>query len=225
MRPIITELARDATSINLEKRLNNLDMSLVAVDGTLLKALPKMLWALWLDNDHRAIKLHLELDILKAVPLRAQLTDANASERANLESNLTSGKLYILDAGYREYRLLEKIIQKSSSFVVRLQANTSYEIIKEHVLTESDRQAGIEFDRTVLLGSEQKRNDISKPVRIIQIHYYDERVLYGYKRKSRVSSKKTSRTRSPEHTLLIVTDRMNLPAELIALIYRYRWPR
>jgi hypothetical protein len=109
-------------------------MSLVAVDGTLLKALPKMLWALWLNNDHRAVKMHLEFDILKSVPLQAQLTDANANERTNLASNLTAGKLYVLDAGYREYKFLENIIQKSSSFVVRLQDNTSYEIIKEHVL-------------------------------------------------------------------------------------------
>src|SRR3989304_4634555 len=45
----------------------------------------------------------------------------------------------------------------------------------------------------------------------------------GNKRKSRVSSKKTFRTRSAEQTLLIATDRMDLSAELIGLIYRYRW--
>ncbi len=223
LRPIISELAQEAYPLKSKCCLNNFDMSLIAVDGTLLKALPKMLWALWINNDHRAVKMHLEFDILKSVPLQAQLTDANANERTNLASNLTSGKLYVLDAGYREYKFLEKIIQKSSSFVVRLQDNTSYKIIKEHVLTESDRKAGLKFDRTVLLGSKQKCNDISKPLRIIQIHYYDERALYGYKRKARVSSKKTFRTRSPEHTLLIATDRMDLPAELIALIYRYRW--
>ena len=93
-------------------------------------------------------------------------------------------------------------------------------------MSEADLKAGIEFDRTVcpeLVSGKQKRNTISKPIRIIQIHYYDERVLCGYKRKSRVSSKKTFRTRSPEHTLLIATDLMDLPAELISIIYRYRW--
>ncbi len=57
---------------------------------------------------------------------------------------------------------MEKIIQKSSSFVVRLQDNTSCKIIKEHVLTESDQKAGVEFDHTVSLGPIQKRNAISK---------------------------------------------------------------
>ncbi len=223
LTPIISELASQVGSLNLDKRLQDLDVTVVAVDGTLLKALPKMLWALWLDKDHRAAKMHLEFDILKGAPLRAQVTHANASERTQLKSSLSSGKLYCLDAGYREYRLLDSIIRKKSSFVVRLQDNTSYEIIEEHQLSNADREAGVEFARTVRLGCKQKRNTLSKPIRIIQIHYYDERVFSGYKRKSRVSSKKTFRTRSHEHTLLIATDRMDLPAELIGLLYRYRW--
>ncbi len=223
LTPIINELASKVGSLNMDKRLQDLDVAVVAVDGTLLKALPKMLWALWLDEDHRAVKMHQEFDILKGAPLKAQVTDANTNERTQLKSSLSSGKLYCLDAGYRDYRLLESIIQKKSSFVMRLQDNASYETIEEHQLSKIDNEAGIVFDRTVGLGSTQTREVLSKPIRIIQIHYYDERVFSGYKRKSRVSSKKTFRTNSPEHTLLIATDRMDLPAELIGLIYRYRW--
>ena len=51
-------------------------MTLVAVEGTLLKALPKMLWALWLDEDHRAAKVRLEFDILKGIPIQAQVANA-----------------------------------------------------------------------------------------------------------------------------------------------------
>ena len=220
---IISELAGEVGSLDIYKRLQDLDMTVVAVDGTLLKALPKMLWALWLDEDHRAAKMHLEFDILKGAPLRAQVTDANANEKTQLKSSLSPGKLYCLDAGYREYRLLDTIIETKSSFVVCLQDNASYQTVEEHQLSEADREVGVKFDRTVWLGSKQKHDNISKPIRIIQIHYFDERTLSGYKRKSRVSSKKTFRTRSPEHTLLIATDRMDLPAELIGLIYRYRW--
>ena len=224
LTPIINDLVRDVTPLKLDDRLDKLDMELVAFDGSLLKALPKMLWALWLDEDHRAVKMHLEFSIHKGAPLQAQVTDANESEIARLESVLAPGKLYCLDAAYAKYKFLEKIIRKSSSFVVRLRDNASYKTIKELTLTQADINAGVEFDRTVWLGSKQKRKDISTPIRIIQLHYYDERVLSGYyKRKSRVSSKKTFRTRSAEQTILIATDRMDLPAEIIGLIYRYRW--
>ncbi len=47
------------------------------MDGTLLPALPKMLWALWQNEEHRAAKLHLEFDIRKQVPTRATITHGN----------------------------------------------------------------------------------------------------------------------------------------------------
>jgi hypothetical protein len=145
LTPIISELAGQVGSLNLDKRLQDLDVTVVAVDGTLLKALPKILWALWLDKDHRAAKIHLEFDILKGAPLRAQVTNANEGEIAKLESALAPGKLYCLDAAYAKYSFLDKIIQKSSSFVVRLRDNASYDIIVEHQLSDADRKAGVEF--------------------------------------------------------------------------------
>jgi hypothetical protein len=141
LTPIINELVHDVAPLKLDNRLDKLDMELVAFDGSLLKALPKMLWALWLDEDHRAVKIHLEFDIHKGAPLQAQVTDANESEIAKLESVLAPGKLYCLDAAYAKYKFLEKIIRKSSSFVVRLRDNASYETIKEHTLTQADREA------------------------------------------------------------------------------------
>ena len=54
LTPIINELVHNATPLKFDNRLDKLYMELVAFDGSLLKALPKMLWALWLDEDHRA---------------------------------------------------------------------------------------------------------------------------------------------------------------------------
>ncbi len=62
--PLISELAGKAIPLERDPKLKILQQSLVAVDGTLLKALPNMLWALWIDDKHRAAKLHLEFDIL-----------------------------------------------------------------------------------------------------------------------------------------------------------------
>jgi hypothetical protein len=41
--------------------------------------------------------------------------------------------------------------------------------------------------------------------------------------RKRVASKKTFRTSSDTHELLLVTDRLDLPAELLPLLYKYRW--
>ena len=87
---------------------------LTAVDGSLLPALPRMLWALWMDDSHRAAKLHLQLDILRAVPSDATVTAGNGSEREQLRALLQAGRLYVLDRGYADYQLFRDVLQAIS---------------------------------------------------------------------------------------------------------------
>ena len=130
-----------ASHLEKDPKLKSLQQALVAVDGTLLPALPKMLWALWLDDRHRAAKLHLEFDILKAMPANAKITDGNANEKTIIRSFLSPDKLYVLDAGYGEYRLFQDIIDFKSSFVARLRDNAIWDTLEERPLTDDDKKA------------------------------------------------------------------------------------
>ena len=218
--PMVKALAQKALPQEIDPRLKDLEKTLVAFDGSLLPALPKMIWALWLDEDHKAAKLHLEFDLLKSVPTLASLTEGNGNEKTILRKQLRSGKIYVVDAGYAQYSLLEDILKARSSFVCRLRDNAVWETLYEKPLSPEDRQAGVQRDLVVHLGSKTKQEDLSTPVRVIEIHHFDPAPR---RRPSRVSSKKTFRTRNANYTLLIVTDLLELPAELIALIYRFRW--
>ncbi len=218
--PMVKALAQKALPQEIDPRLKDLEKTLVAFDGSLLPALPKMIWALWLDPDHKAAKLHLEFDLLKSVPTQASLTDGNGNEKAILRKQLRSGKIYVVDAGYAQYSLLEDILKARSSFVCRLRDNAVWETLDEKELSPQDRNAGVQKDLVVHLGSKVKQDDLSTPVRVIEIHHFDP---VPRRCPSRVSSKKTFRTHDGNYTLLIVTDLLELPAELIALIYRFRW--
>jgi len=218
--PMVKALAQKALPQESDPRLKDLEKTLVAFDGSLLPALPKMIWALWLDEDHKAAKLHLEFDLLKSVPTQASLTDGNQNEKKILRNKLSSGKIYVLDAGYAQYCLFEDILKARSSFVCRLRDNAVWETLYEKELSPQDRNAGVQKDFVVHLGSKVKQDDLSTPVRVIEIHHFDP---VPRRRPSRVSSKKTFRTREGDYTLLIVTDLLELPAELIALIFRFRW--
>jgi hypothetical protein len=218
--PIIQELAKKTSPLETDPKLKALEKQLVAVDGSLLPALPKILGALWLDDEHRAAKLHLEFDIIKSVPIRAEVTDGNANEKNNLRKSLGPDKLYTLDAGYGQYKLFEDIHKAGSNFVARLKDNAVWQTIEERPLTEADRLAGAQRDLLVRLGSPKCQDDLSIPVRVIEIY---PRGSSARPRSSRVSSKKTFRTTDSDYTMLLVTDRMDLSADIIALIYRYRW--
>ncbi len=218
--PMVKQLAQKALAQETDPLLKNLEKTLVAFDGSLLPALPKMIWALWLDEDHKAAKLHLEFDLLKSVPTQASLTDGNENEKTILRKQLGPGKIYVLDAGYAQYSLLQDILKARSSFVCRLRDNAVWETLYQKELSPKDRKAGIQRDLVVHLGSKLKKDCLPTPVRVIEIHHFDP---VSHRRPSRVSSKKTFRTNSSDYVFLIVTDLLELPAELIALIYRFRW--
>ena len=225
LKEIVEELAGRAAAGDAPQRPAGLadELDVIAVDGSLLEAIPRMAWALWLDNEHRAAKLHLEFDILRGVPKSVALTDGNGNEKQVLRERIEPGRLYVLDAGYGKYGLFEEIRQAGSSFVARLHDNAAYELIEEGQLTETDRKSGVVFDRVVHLGSAMKRDELSAPVRVVKVHVVNRPHRGLARRRSKVSSKKTFRHRPTEYDLLLVTDRTDLPAESIALLYRHRW--
>ena len=73
------------------------------------------------------------------------------------------------------------------------------------------------------LGGKVSGAKLSRTVRVIKAVVKNQPARgLGFRRK-RVASKKTFRTSSDTHELLLVTDRPDLPAELVVLLYRYRW--
>ena len=118
-----------------------------------------------------------------------------------------------MDAGYRQYKLIQDIRNKNSSCVIRLQDNAVYDILEQRPLTDDAQKAGVQRDMVVQLGCKDKQNDLTQPVRIIEVFH-----------KGNSSRPETSnKTMDSSYTLLLATDRMDLSAEVIALIYRYRW--
>ena len=210
---IIGELAGQLKPIPHDARLDDLGSILTAVDGTVLPALPKMVWALWKDEEHRGVKAHVHFEILKGVPVSAVITEGNGNEKTVLAANLQSGRFYVIDRGYARYKLFQDILTADSSFVGRLRDNAVYRIVRENELTPADLEAGVIRDAVVWLGSEGKNEDLNQPVRIVEVK--------GEPHRKRA---KTGRG-GPEQgeTILLVTDRRDLSAEVIGLIFRHRW--
>lgn len=220
LSPLMKEMASQVISQEKNPQLKQIYQSIKAVDGTLLPALPKMLWALWQDEKHRAAKLHLELDIVKQVPTAATLTHGNGNEKKILRTFLAPDTIYLLDRGYAEYKLMGEIIDAQSAFVIRLRDNAVYAILEEKPLTENDRKSGIQKDLIVTLGCDNKKEGCPHPLRIIQVFHKGDKTEH---RHSRVSSKKTFRTREVDYTFLLATNLLDLPAETIALLFKLRW--
>jgi hypothetical protein len=223
---IFTQLAEQAGAQDAPLRPAGIpeDLALLAVDGTLVDALSRMLWALWLEKHENAVKLHVHYDVLRGVPVFVEVTPGNGDERQSLRLHLAERHLYLMDRGYRDYKLYEEIIAHQSSFVSRLMGNAKLETIHARALTAADCQAGVVSDEVVWLGDEKTGTRMTKPVRVIHVRVKSPPSRNLKSRPLRVNGKvKIVRTHTEEFDALLVTDRMDLSAEVIALLYRYRW--
>ena len=204
LRGIIGDLAEQAMPIMKGKEAEALQ-GLTAVDGSLLPALSKMAWALWVDDQHRAAKMHIHFDVLRGIPVEATLTHGSGSETAQLRATLQSGRLYVIDRGYADYQLFQDIIDAGSGFIGRIKSNSVWTVVEERPVSPEAYTAGVRRDLIVDLGGPQSGSVFKQRLRIVE-------VVTG----------KVDAQGQPE-VLLLASNRLDLDAELVALGYRYRW--
>ena len=194
LKEVFLELSGEVSSSWGDPRLNHLADKLQLVDGTLLPALPRMHWALWVDDQHRAAKLHLKFKVLRQAASDALITTGKTCERKALRSYMKKGETIVGDRYYGlDYGFLDELRQAGVSFVFRIRNKPRMEVVKELPLCEADRAAGVTWQGMVRLGDDWQ----GEPVRVVKVE-------------------------ADGKELLIATD-LNIEAELISLIYRYRW--
>jgi hypothetical protein len=204
LHQILQELAGKAAPIVDGPDVRQL-LHLTAVDGSIFRAFPRMAWALWKDSEHRGVKLHLHFDVFCSTPCDAAVTPASGSETERMRAMLRPGRLYVIDRGYVDHELYREILEAGSSFIGRIKDNGAYTTESERPLSASERAAGVVSDeRLKRLGTSHHRNELKgHQLRLVKVQRTnDEGAL---------------------ETWWLLTNRLDLPADLIVLGYHYRW--
>lgn len=190
----------------LRKEDRALLQDLVAIDGSLLPALPRMMWAVWQDAQPRAAKRHVAFAALRQVPVGVTVTAGNGSERNQARELVRPGGFYVFARGYVDYELFADLHARSCSFVARVKEDATYEVAQEHSVSAAARAAGVTWDVGLRrLGSAHHRPCAAQPLRVV-----------------RVATDNCHPDGTPVE-LGLVTNRLDLGADLLALAYRYRW--
>jgi len=166
---------------------------LVAIDGSLIDACLSMLWADYRSNSNKA-KLHLGFDINRSIPRKLFLTNGKGDERPFVNQILEPGETGVLDRGYQSHRNFDRLQEEGKHFVCRIKANTVKTCIEKFSVSP---ESFVFYDAKVLLGQpgeKQTKTDLRL------VGYVVEDITYW-----------------------ITTDRFDLSAEEIALIYQLRW--
>lgn len=203
------------------RQLSRLKLIPTAVDGTLLRQLPQITQACHATRRDRGWKLHTHFEVLRGVPVRARLTDASgqgaANEKAVLRTALESDRCYLTDRGYEEFSLFNAIVAAGSSYVCRVRND-------HHIRVDHDAQAGRALSAAAqaagVLSDELGRMGSEKSRRIEQPDHLQRRIVTRFVEHPKRGGR---RRQGATQEIVLVTNLRDVPAEIIVLLYRYRW--
>jgi hypothetical protein len=219
LKEIAAELGHTIRS-RPDRRFDSVGQRITAVDGTVIDTVKRVAELSWTPKakgkNLSAYRLHTHFEVLSGKALRIDATSASpkgdADERAVLQRTIEADRCYVLDRGYISYRLWNAINAADSSYVCRSSDRTLATVTHVNDLTDADRAANVISDEIVDLGWKAKhRTRPDHPVRLVCVA---------------VKPHESSRGTLGPHcdgVLRLVTNRLDLPAELIAEIYRLRW--
>jgi hypothetical protein len=219
LREIIGELARQTRPVR-DVASQEVQQLLTAVDGSVVQTLSTIAQAAYLktkQGDSRsAWRLHTHFDVDRGVPIRIDVTtgrnSGKAEEKNMLRSRLAADHCYILDRWYAQFRLFDEIHAIGSSYVCRIRDNSSWRVIDERPLSPQAIAAEVVSDALVELGTSNHPNH---QVRVVMV-----KTTPNLRRGGRHGGGSAPST---DGLLRIATNLLDVPAELIAEIYRHRW--
>jgi hypothetical protein len=201
--PILRSLQQRAGIQPHDTRLDELTRKIIAVDGSFFTVAPRIAWAVFNNSGKGNVRLHVQLNVLTGLPEQVSLTDGQTTETGQLRLRLVGNCLYIEDRGFQDYQLCADIIHAGSDFVVRLRKSACTRILEELPLSAADLAAGVQKDARVQLGWRSDQTPKLPVLRRIEVAY-------------------TNRKGETE-TIILLTNRLDLPAHIIALLYQHRW--
>ena len=225
--PVVAELSARCRPVAHDGRLDDVAGVITRVDGTFLPALPAVVEAVCLGTGGgtgggkgpRAFKLHAHFELLKGVPASMGLTEAGASEWRHLAASLRPGRTYVMDRGYActlsavEGELFNRVRAAGSSFVRRVRDNGVYRVPEDRAVTPAAAAAGVVSDRVVMLGCDSAERRPADPVRLVEL----AATPHPKRPHGRGGPGRSA-------TVLVATDLLGPPAEVVGLLLKCRWP-
>lgn len=222
---IIDSLAAEVKPVR-DVRQGHFAHALTAIDGSVVKTLKSITEAAFMGDknggSHSGWRLHTHFDIDRHVPTRIDVTPASNSgkddEKNRLRQRLEPDRCYVMDRWYAQFSLWNDIVAAGSSYVSRIRDNSNLEdVVEERQISEEAKADGVLRDFVVRLGATKKKED-ERPdhaVRVVMVKTTPHTKRGG--RKGGTAGP------SSDGILRIATNLLDVPAEIIANIYKHRW--
>ena len=193
-------LIAEARTLYVHDHLKTLDLSeaVYVIDSTTMNlCLSIFPWAR-LYRDQASIKLHLGLELHGNIPAFFAFSRGKGADVSYLDQiEFERGAYYIVDRGYYDFTRFYAIHCAQAFFVTRAKSGWSYRRLYSRPV---DKTTGIRCDQIVVEG---RHHHVRKyPGQMRRVKYYDQETDQYY---------------------VFVTNNFELPAPLIAALYKQRW--
>jgi hypothetical protein len=222
LHEILVELAGQITPGTRDLRLKEFKDAITLVDGSVVRALARLARAAVgfearnnTSRDGMGVygwRLHtqLDLDTFTARIERTGARNAGENREANvLKRNLEAGRCYVGDGHYGEQGVFKAITDAQSSYVLRMAETSVFSQIQlqERELSHEAAEAGIVRDAVACFDGVGMVRRIE-----IQVTPHIRRSWAG-----------TGTGKKLCERIILYTSLLDMPAELIGVIYRYRY--
>lgn len=181
-----------------EPLASELDETVYALDSTTIDlCLHLFPWARF--RRHKgAIKLHTLLDLRGSLPTFIAISDGKQADVRILDDLLLeAGAFYVMDRGYLDFQRLYGFVAANAFFVTREKRRIKFNRLESCPV---DPSTGVRSDQIVRLHHPKSQEHY--PDKLRRIHYYDA---------------------TTDKHLVFLTNNFELPALVIALLYKSRW--
>jgi hypothetical protein len=169
-----------------------------AQDSSLISLSLKLFSWGYYNRFKRALKLHLMLSLQGKVPAWAAITEGSFPDMKILDHvAMLPGAYYVMDRGYLDFIRLFRVESNGAFFVVRNKHHVRFRVVASRAV---HKNTGLRCDQTIRLTSNWSIKSYPKALRRIRL--YDSQNHF---------------------TLVLLTNQFDLPAEVIAELYRNRW--
>ena len=170
-----------------------------ALDSSIISlSLSLFPWGYYARSRQAALKLHLLLSLQGNWPAWAALTEAHFPDMKILDQvPVVRGAYYVMDRGYLDFIRLFQLHQAGALFVVRNKHHVRFRVTASRPVA---KETGLRCDQTIQLTSRWSARSYPQPLRRIRVYDAENKV-----------------------TLVLLTNQFELPALVIAELYRKRW--
>jgi transposase len=155
-------------------------------------------WGYYARSRQSALKLHLMLSLQGNLPAWGAITQARFPDMKILNLiPVLRDAYYVMDRGYLDFIRLYRLHQAGGFFVVRNKRHVKFRVLASRPV---DKTHGLRCDQTIQLVSPWSRKSYPIALRRIRVHDAENQV-----------------------TLVLLTNQFDLPAAVIAELYRKRW--